>query len=771
MSELFLRTLRDDPADAEVPSHKLLIRAGYIRPIGPGLYSWLPLGLRVLRKIEQVVRDEMTGIGGQEILFPALLPRGPYETTNRWTEYGDGVFRLQDRRRNDYMLGPTHEEFFTMTVKGEYSSYKDFPLLLFQIQTKYRDEARPRAGILRGREFVMKDSYSFDVSDDALRAVYLRHRDAYQRIFERLGVRYVIVSAVSGAMGGSASEEFLAESDIGEDTFVRCIESGYAANVEAVTTAVPQPIPIEGQPEAKVYDTPGTPTIATLVEWANTALDHEVTAADTLKNVVLKTRLPGGEWELLAVGVPGDREVDEKRLGAALEPAEYALLDEADFAKHTFLTKGYIGPKALLANGVRFLVDPRVVDGTSWITGADEPGRHVVGLVAGRDFVADGTIEAAEVRDGDPSPDGAGALVSARGIEIGHIFQLGRKYTDAFEVDVLGEDGKPVRLTMGSYGIGVSRLVAVIAEQHHDEIGLRWPSSVSPFDAHVVIANKDDAAREGAAELAAELDRLGVEVLLDDRKASPGVKFKDAELLGVPWIVVVGRGWADGVVELRNRFTGETREIPVGGAAAEHRQRDQGDNPSYSLPPGKATVTGDVPSTRLHRAAVTAHWVSAVTAKARSCSLADLLDDGAPRDGVVFFHSHRQGGRIARAVDLRRQLVAGRRQRRTHRPRGQHRQRGLATLPVLGHRRRHQVVDVGGAVRGYDAVAVDRRVLGGDRVEQRAVGGVRGPRRRSRFGGRRRWAGHALSCPGGGASATVNAAVHAAAIEPRSPAR
>ena len=569
MSELFLRTLRDDPADAEVPSHKLLIRAGYIRPIGPGLYSWLPLGLRVLRKIEQVVRDEMTGIGGQEILFPALLPRGPYETTNRWTEYGDGVFRLQDRRRNDYMLGPTHEEFFTMTVKGEYSSYKDFPLLLFQIQTKYRDEARPRAGILRGREFVMKDSYSFDVSDDALRAVYLRHRDAYQRIFERLGVRYVIVSAVSGAMGGSASEEFLAESDIGEDTFVRCIESGYAANVEAVTTAVPQPIPIEGQPEAKVYDTPGTPTIATLVEWANTALDHEVTAADTLKNVVLKTRLPGGEWELLAVGVPGDREVDEKRLGAALEPAEYALLDEADFAKHPFLTKGYIGPKALLANGVRFLVDPRVVDGTSWITGADEPGRHVVGLVAGRDFVADGTIEAAEVRDGDPSPDGAGPLVSARGIEIGHIFQLGRKYTDAFEVDVLGEDGKPVRLTMGSYGIGVSRLVAVIAEQHHDEIGLRWPSSVSPFDAHVVIANKDDAAREGAAELAAELDRLGVEVLLDDRKASPGVKFKDAELLGVPWIVVVGRGWADGVVELRNRFTGETREIPVGGAAAE----------------------------------------------------------------------------------------------------------------------------------------------------------------------------------------------------------
>lgn len=569
MSELFLRTLRDDPADAEVPSHKLLIRAGYIRPVGPGLYSWLPLGLRVLRKVENIVREEMTAIGGQEILFPALLPKAPYEATNRWTEYGDSVFRLQDRRGNDYMLGPTHEEFFTLTVKGEYSSYKDFPLLLFQIQTKYRDEARPRAGILRGREFVMKDSYSFDVSDDGLAAQYQAHRDAYQRIFDRLGVRYVIVSAVSGAMGGSASEEFLAESDVGEDTFVRCVESGYAANVEAVTTAVPAALPIEGQPEAKVYDTPGTPTIATLVEWANTALDRTVTAADTLKNVVLKVRQPGGEWELLAVGVPGDREVDEKRLGAALEPAEYAMLEDADFARYPFLAKGYIGPKALLANGVRYLVDPRVVDGTSWITGADEPGKHVVGLVAGRDFVPDGTIEAAEVRDGDPSPDGAGPLVSARGIEIGHIFQLGRKYTDAFEVDVLGEDGKPVRLTMGSYGIGVSRLVAVIAEQHHDELGLVWPSSVSPYDAHVVIANKDAAARAGAEELAAELDRLGVEVLLDDRTASPGVKFKDAELLGVPWIVVVGRGWADGVVELRNRAAGETREIAVANAAAD----------------------------------------------------------------------------------------------------------------------------------------------------------------------------------------------------------
>lgn len=566
MSHLFLRTLRDDPADAEVPSHKLLIRAGYIRPVAPGLYSWLPLGLRVLRRIEEVIREEMDAIGGQEILLPALLPRAPYETTNRWSEYGETMFRLRDRRDNDYLLGPTHEELFTLTVKGEYGSYKDFPVLLYQIQTKYRDEARPRAGILRGREFVMKDSYSFDVDDAGLSAAYAAHREAYQRIFDRLAVRYVIVAALSGAMGGSASEEFLAESEVGEDTFVRCAQSDYAANVEAVVTARPAPVAAEVVaeiPPATVHDTGDTPTIATLVDWANASLDRRVGAEDTLKNVMVKVRQPGGEWELLGIGVPGDREIDDKRLGAALEPAEYALLDDADFAAHPFLVKGYIGPKALRDNGVRYLVDPRVVDGTRWITGADQPGRHAVDLVAGRDFTADGTIEAAEVRDGDLAPDGAGTLVSARGIEIGHIFQLGRKYTDAFGADVLGEDGKPVRLTMGSYGIGVSRLVAVIAEQHHDQLGLRWPAAVAPFDVHLVIANKDQAARDGAETLAADLDRLGVQVLLDDRGASPGVKFKDAELLGMPQVVVVGRGWSNGVVEVRDRFSGQTIEVPV----------------------------------------------------------------------------------------------------------------------------------------------------------------------------------------------------------------
>ena len=568
MSTLFLRTLRDDPADAEVPSHKLLVRAGYVRRAAPGVYSWLPLGLRVFRAVEQVVREEMDAIGAQEILLPALLPREPYEATNRWTEYGDNLFRLKDRKGVDMLLGPTHEELFSQLVKGEYSSYKDLPVILYQIQTKYRDEERPRAGILRGREFVMKDSYSFDLDDDGLKVSYNLHREAYQKIFDRLGVKYVIVSATSGAMGGSASEEFLAESEVGEDTFVRCVESGYAANVEAVVTPAPDPIPFDDAPAALVHDTENPPTIATLVDWANSALDREVTAADTLKNVLVKMQLPGGDTEIVGIGVPGDREVDMKRLEASVEPASVELLTEEDFTANPFLVKGYVGPNALLNNGLRYLVDPRVVDGTRWITGADEPGKHVVDLVAGRDFVPTGTIEAAEVREGDLSPDGKGVLTAAKGIEIGHIFQLGQKYTNAFEVDVLGENGKPVRLTMGSYGIGVSRLVAVIAEQCHDDKGLRWPREVTPFDVHVVIANKDTAAVDGAEALVAELDAQALSVVLDDRKSSPGVKFKDAELLGVPTTVVVGRGFANGVVEVRDRFTGEAREISVDGAAA-----------------------------------------------------------------------------------------------------------------------------------------------------------------------------------------------------------
>ena len=576
MSTLFVRTLRENPSDAEVPSHQLLLRAGYIRRAAPGGFTWLPLGWMVYRNVEEIVRDEMNRAGFQEVHFPALLPKDPYEATNRWTEYGDNLFRLKDRRGVDYLLGPTHEEMFTLLVKDLYSSYKDLPLVIYQIQTKYRDEARPRAGLLRTREFVMKDSYSFDVDDAGLAASYEAHREAYIRTFERLGLPFVIVSAMSGAMGGSKSEEFLAPLEVGEDTFVRCTSCGYAANTEAVTVPVPPAIDAAGLPTAVVCDTPDTPTIATLVDLLNgrpdlARGDRSWTAADTLKNVIVMLRHPDGTREPLAIGVPGDRDVDMKRLEASVSPAEPEAFTDEDFARHPSLVKGYIGPGVLGAEaGIRYLLDPRVVDGTRWVTGANEPGRHVVGLVAGRDFSADGTIEAAEVRAGDSCPSCSGVLEMARGIEIGHIFQLGRKYAEALDLTVLDQNGKQVVVTMGSYGIGVSRAVAAIAESSSDEIGLCWPREVAPADVHLVIASKggDDIAT-AAENLAAELESAGVRVLIDDRtNVSPGVKFKDAELLGVPTIVVVGKGLADGVIEVRDRRSGERRDVPAGDVAA-----------------------------------------------------------------------------------------------------------------------------------------------------------------------------------------------------------
>ena len=578
MSRLFVRTLRDDPADAEVPSHRLLVRAGYIRRVAPGIYTWLPLGLRVLRNVERIVREEMDAIGSQEVHFPALLPREPYELTNRWTEYGDNLFRLTDRKHGDYLLGPTHEEMFTLLVKDMYSSYKDLPLSLYQIQTKYRDEQRPRAGILRGREFVMKDSYSFDVTDEGLDASYAAHREAYVRIFDRLGFEYVIVQATSGAMGGSGSEEFLAVAENGEDTYVRS-PGGYAANVEAVTTVAPEPSSadvISGMPAAHVENTPDTPTIDSLVAVANAEHPHPErvwTAADTLKNVLVVLKHPGGRREPLAIGLPGDREVDIKRLEAQVVPAEVVAFEEADFTTNAVLIKGYIGPEALGAesvSGVRYLVDPRVVEGTSWITGANEQGKHVFGLVAGRDFTWDGTIEAAEIHTGDPAPDGSGPLELARGIEMGHIFQLGRKYAEALGLKVLDEFGKLVTVTMGSYGVGVSRAVAAVVENSHDELGIIWSKELAPADVHLVAAGKDDAVFAAAEKIAADLSDAGLTVLFDDRKGkvSPGVKFKDAELIGVPTIVVVGRGLADGEVDVKDRKTGERENVSVGDVVA-----------------------------------------------------------------------------------------------------------------------------------------------------------------------------------------------------------
>lgn len=585
MSTLFLRTLREDPADAEVMSHKLLVRAGYIRRAAPGVYSWLPLGLRTLKKIEQIVREEMDAVGCQEVHFPALLPREPYEASGRWADYGDNLFRLRDRKGGDYLLAPTHEEMFTLLVKDLYSSYKDLPATLYQIQTKYRDEARPRAGLLRGREFVMKDAYSFDIDDAGLAASYDVQRQAYERIFARLGLEYVIVSAMSGAMGGSRSEEFLHPTPIGEDTFVRS-PGGYAANVEAVTTVVPPAQDYQAVPAASVVATPGCKTIAGLVDYLNEHAprpDRAWQAADTLKVVVLVRVQPTGQREVFVVGVPGDRDVDLTRLEAALAPCTVEPATEEDLKTVPDLVAGYIGPQALGPNSpnrtldadgqptgsVPFYLDPRVVEGTVWVAGANQVDAHVINLVAGRDFTADGVLEAANVRAGDPAPDGSGPLELARGIEIGHIFQLGRKYAEALGLSVLDQHGKSVVVTMGSYGVGISRALAAIAEANHDERGLTWPIQVAPFEALVLATGKGEEIFAAGRQLAEQLDAAGVEVLYDDRvKVSAGVKFADSELIGVPYVLVVGRGLASGVVEIRDRRSGEAIEVPVADAGA-----------------------------------------------------------------------------------------------------------------------------------------------------------------------------------------------------------
>jgi prolyl-tRNA synthetase len=562
MSTLFLRTLRDDPADAEVASHRLLVRAGYIRRIAAGIYSWLPLGYITLRNIERVVREEMDAAGFQEVHFPAMLPKEPYEQTNRWEEYGPDLFRLQDRKGGDYLLGPTHEEMFTLMVKGEYSSYKDLPLSLYQIQTKYRDETRPRSGIIRGREFVMKDSYSFDLTDEGLVESYQKHRAAYIKTFDRLGLRYNIVSAVAGAMGGSSSEEFLAPCDTGEDTYVLCEKCGYAANVEAMVTTVAPSDP-KGVAAAEAFDSPNTPTIDSLVELLNAKFGGGYTGADTLKNVMLMA-----DDKAISVLVPGDREVDLKRLQAGLPGvSEIRTFEDADFAKFKGLVKGYIGPQDAKKNGVTVYADPRVAPGTSWVTGANKKDTHARNVVNGRDFTVDAYVEAAEIRAGDECPKCQTPVVIDRAIEIGHIFQLGRKYAQALNLTVLDQNGKSQVVTMGSYGIGVSRAVAAVAEQTHDEIGLSWPVEIAPAKVHIVATGKDDAIFAKAEEIALALEAKGVSTMLDDRRdPSAGVKFKDAELIGIPVIVVVGKALAEGNVELRIRKSGEKSEVAVDNA-------------------------------------------------------------------------------------------------------------------------------------------------------------------------------------------------------------
>ncbi|MFK0120564.1 proline--tRNA ligase [Streptomyces sp. NPDC090994] len=555
MSKLLAKTLRDDPADAEVLSHKLLVRAGYVRRTAAGLWSWLPLGKKVLANVERIVREEMDAIGAQEVTLPSLLPREPYEATGRWQEYGPELFRLQDRKGGDYLLGPTHEEIFTLLVKDQASSYKDLPVILYQIANKYRDEARPRAGILRGREFLMKDSYSFDTADEGLAESYALHRAAYQRIFERLGLDYRICAATAGAMGGSKSEEFLAPAEAGEDTFADCPNCDYAANTEAITFAL-KPVDATDVPALEEIPTPDTPTIETL------AASLGVPASATLKNLLVKV-----DGEIVAVGVPGDREVDLDKVEAHFAPAAVELVTAEDFVGRPDLVRGYVGPQGL-GEKVTYIADPRVAPGTAWITGANKEHTHAKNVVAGRDFEVDAYVDVVVVQEGDPCPNCGTGLKLDRAIEIGHIFQLGRKYADALKLDVLGQNGKPVRVTMGSYGIGVSRAVAALAEQHADDKGLIWSKEVAPADVHVVAAGKA-VQTELALKISDQLSAAGVRVLVDDRAGvSPGVKFTDAELIGVPQILVAGRRSAEGVVELKDRRTGEREEVTVDEAIA-----------------------------------------------------------------------------------------------------------------------------------------------------------------------------------------------------------
>ena len=586
MSTLFLRTLREDPADADVDSAKLLQRAGYVRKAAPGIWTWLPLGLRVLNKIENVVREEMDRIGAQEVHFPALLPREPYEATHRWEEYGENLFRLKDRHQADYLLAPTHEEMFTLLVKDLYSSYKDLPVTLYQIQTKYRDEFRPRAGLIRGREFVMKDAYSFTIDEEGMKKAYMDERGAYERVFTRLDLKYIPVFAMSGPMGGSASEEFLAPMPIGEDTFALA-PSGKAWNVEALTTPEVPEVDCSATPAMVKRETPDSKTIEALVETANRlyprADGREWTAADTLKTVAVTVLHAEDEdhdkpWrEVVAVAVPGDRQVDMKRLEAQFAPSELEEATEADLKAHPELVAGYMGPMmfgkqaeaAGVAEPVRFFIDAHVARGSEWIIGGDEPGKHAFHAVYGRDFEADGTVEAVEVRHGDMSPDGSGPLSFERGVEIGQVFQLGLKYSKALDLKVLDQNGKTVPVWMGCYGIGVSRVLACIAETHHDDKGLVWPAIVAPAQVHVMATGKDEAAFEAAEKLVAELEERGIEVLYDDRrKVSPGVKFKDAELIGVPLIAVAGRDTVNnGTIEIRGRAAGDSEAVPAADAA------------------------------------------------------------------------------------------------------------------------------------------------------------------------------------------------------------
>ncbi|MCK9923337.1 proline--tRNA ligase [Frankia sp. AgPm24] len=556
LSHVFARTLRDDPAEAETVNHKLLVRGGYARKVASGVYTYLPLGLRVLRKVEAIVREEMARAGSQELLMPTLMPRELWERTGRWTQYGELMFRVTDRKGAEFCLGPTHEELVTTLVANEVRSYRDLPLSVYQIQTKYRDELRPRSGLIRARDFVMKDAYSFHPDRDSLRETYTVMYAAYERVFTRCGLRFRAVEAQAGEIGGDVNHEFMAPTEVGEDLFVYAPDGTYAANLEAAVSQRPEPVEPGSQPWARVH-TPGVPGVDDL------SAHLGVPASQILKCVLYK--LPAVEGEdavrVVAVLVPGDREVNEIKLAKVVGAAP-SLLDATDFAAQPALVRGYVGPVGLGTHVHRIIADHHVAAGRDWVTGANEVDYHATGCNLGRDFTADEFADVTNVRAGDPSPDGSGPLAIDRSVEVGHIFQLGTKYSQPLEARYLDSNGKDVAMVMGCYGIGISRILSVVIEQHHDDNGILWPAELAPYDVEVIPLGKN-VDPEAVTGVAATLEAEGLDVLVDDRPGSAGVKFADADLIGCPVQVIAGRRLSEGVVEVRTRDRSTTLDVDI----------------------------------------------------------------------------------------------------------------------------------------------------------------------------------------------------------------
>jgi prolyl-tRNA synthetase len=552
-SQGFIPTLREVPADAEVKSHQLLLRAGFVRQSASGVYTFLPLGQRVLQKVEAIIREEMNRAGALELLMPALQPAELWQQSGRWYSYGPELMRLKDRHERDFVLGPTHEEMITTIVRDEVKTYKRLPLILYQIQTKFRDEKRPRFGLLRGREFIMKDAYSFHTSQESLDETYNKMYEAYANIFRRCGLNFRAVIADSGAMGGKDTHEFMVLSDIGEDTIAYSDASDYAANIEmapVVTTYEKSSEPLE---ELKKVATPEQKTIAEVASYLQVAPER-----------CIKSLLFNVDGRYVLVLVRGDHEANDVKVKNVLDATVVELATPEETERVMNCPVGSLGPIGV-SEEVTIIADHAVAAIVNGVCGANEEGYHYTGVNPDRDFAVSQYADLRFVQEGDPSPDGNGTIRFARGIEVGHVFKLGTKYSEAMNAVYLDENGRTQTMIMGCYGIGVSRLVAAIAEQFADENGLVWPVSVAPFHVHLLTANaKSDEQRMLAEEWYEKLGQAGFDVLYDDRPERAGVKFADSDLIGIPLRVTVGKRASEGVVEVKVRKTGETFDVPVG---------------------------------------------------------------------------------------------------------------------------------------------------------------------------------------------------------------